>query len=88
MPVVRFGNTAPRHPDGEGNQITESTITEANVPDSYTHAERVHNVTDVNGWAKEHSMAPPVWVESDDPKLEAALSAIYDCPIGQPGDWA
>lgn len=65
--------------------------TEAQFPIGRTHAERLADVVDVskasNGFWAAHSAAPPAWVESNDPQLEADVAAHYGCPIGRPDIW-
>ncbi|MGH3828239.1 MAG: hypothetical protein ACRDQX_13880 [Pseudonocardiaceae bacterium] len=63
----------------DGQQVT--TI---HVPDVDSHSERLRTITHDDGLWSRLSTEPPAWVQCDDPKLENALAAIFDCPIGQP----
>ena len=97
MPVIRLGNTAVREvvgADADGTPIhrrysgqSTCVITLPADDDGWTHDERVRTVAHTDGHWTAHSSAPPAWVESDDPDLEAALADHFGCPVGQPADW-
>lgn len=86
MPLVYLGNHAAldggRIADG-GRVIEGQQVTTIHLSEDDTHSERVRTIIHDDGLWVRLSAEPPAWVESDDPKLESALAAIFDCPIGR-----
>lgn len=85
MPTVRLGNRAAidRGQILDGNRVTTVQILDEN--DLWT---RMRTITHADGLWPSMSVHPAAWVESDDPQLEAALSAHFGCPVGMPDGWA
>jgi hypothetical protein len=86
MAVVRLGN--PRAVVAGSRVPLGVQVTTVTIPGGHTAAEQMRTITHQDGVWPAHSDAPgPVWVESDDHELAAALAAHYGCPIGEPEDW-
>jgi hypothetical protein len=90
VPVVRLGNTAARHGATDNYEdLPGNRVTTVHIPDSYTRQEALRTIWHDDGLWTRHSSQPPAWVEcGEEPGLASALSAVYDCPIGRPEDWA
>lgn len=85
MPVVRLGNPAAIDHPNDNTIRDEVLVTTIHVPEHQTHSERIRNITHPDGsWARVSAAEAPLWVYSNDPKLETALAAYWDCPAGEP----
>lgn len=80
MPTVRLGNHAALD---KGRVVEGEQITTIHVPDVDPHEDRMRNITHNDGLWRSVASAPPVWVECDDPELERALAAHFDCRVGE-----
>lgn len=74
---ARMGNSAPVH-----YSTTEGELwTDIDFPDGISVDEAVVTVTDPNGVWVNQSLQRPLYVASDNPELELALSNFYGCEI-------
>lgn len=73
--IALFGNVAPL--DGD---TSYERITTVEFPELHSVEDAVRDVIDPQGVWVAQSAAPPSWVASDSPELEAALAAHFDCP--------
>lgn len=85
MPTVRLGNTAAVDLGQllDGNRVTTIHILDENGLES-----RMRTITHADGFWRAMSMRPAAWVECDDPEIEDALAAHFNCPVGEPAGWA
>lgn len=80
MPIVRLGNRAAVD---NGQVLDGERVSTIVIPPEDSHDEQMRTIIHGDGlWAR-ISAAPPSWVESDDPDLEAALAEHFNCRIGE-----
>jgi hypothetical protein len=86
MPAVHLGNVAAIYKDAVLDGEFISVIT---VHDHDPHDDQLRNITHVDGLWTKLSAQPASWVSCPElPRLEKALSAHFDCPIGDPDEVA
>jgi hypothetical protein len=82
MPTVQLGNHAALY---KGEVVEGERVTTIHVPEDDPHHERMRTITHADGlWPAVSAAEKPAWVTCDDPELERALAAHWDCPIGNP----
>lgn len=82
--VVLLGNNSALD---AGKPLPGNLITSVRIPELYDPERALRAIAHDDGCWVRHSSGPPVWVESTDLDLAAAVAAHYGCPLGRPDDW-
>lgn len=84
MPIARLGNTAALD---RGQIMLGNRVTTVQIMDENDLPTRMRTITHQDGLWPRLSVEPAAWVECNDPELEKALAAYFNCPIGEPTSW-
>lgn len=86
MATIWLGNhEAVEYVDGQRLPLDGKRCTRVEPVDGMLYAEIIHDLIHPQGiWAAHSYALSPAWVASDDPRLAAAIAAVYGCPIRDP----